>query len=343
MDPLTELQVGNASAVSEMAPDHVVQFYEDERFLYNRVGEFIAKGLAEGGAVLVVATRTHRRGFQRVLRDQFEIDVPQVRSIRQLTFLDAQELLGRIVVNGLPDQELTRTHLGGAIAETIEANPGRPLRTYGEMVDLLWRQGNARAALRLEEIWHALSRTMMFSRLCAYGIAGFARPSEGGGLFELCQRFSRTLPAESYNEAWDETARRQAILGLQQRSSALAAEIEQRKSLEEALRLTLAGRRAVERERAGLQAEIQLLREELERAQAASTRSVESLAELVHDLRAPLNAILGWTQMPGLKASATPEALEVIDRNAEKLSQMIDALLETGQARPGLQQPGLPQ
>lgn len=42
------------------------------------------------------------------------------------------------------------------------------VRAYGEMVALLWDEGNATGALRLEELWDELQRETEFSLLCAY-------------------------------------------------------------------------------------------------------------------------------------------------------------------------------
>ena len=43
---------------------------------------------------------------------------------------------------------------------------------YGEMVGILWSQGHAVAAMRLEELWNELLRELPFSLLCGYLIDG---------------------------------------------------------------------------------------------------------------------------------------------------------------------------
>lgn len=83
-----------------------------------------------------------------------------------------------------------------------------------------------------------------------------------------------------------------------------------------------------------------LLRREQEarrEAEAASRSKDEFLAIVSHELRSPLNAILGWAKL--LRRSAeepkrrydsatTARALEVIERNAQAQSQLIDDLLD---------------
>ncbi|MBV8307412.1 MAG: PAS domain S-box protein, partial [Gammaproteobacteria bacterium] len=83
-------------------------------------------------------------------------------------------------------------------------------------------------------------------------------------------------------------------------------------------------------------------------AQRATRLKDEFLATLSHELRSPLSAILGWTQVL-LKSAAHPgadevkRAIEIIDRNARAQVQLIDDLLDlsrimTGRLRLDLRQ-----
>jgi signal transduction histidine kinase len=66
-------------------------------------------------------------------------------------------------------------------------------------------------------------------------------------------------------------------------------------------------------------------------AQEANRMKDEFLAILSHELRSPLNAILGWTQMLRTRKfgeAATARALETIERNARVQTQLIEDLLD---------------
>ncbi len=92
--------------------------------------------------------------------------------------------------------------------------------------------------------------------------------------------------------------------------------------------------RLADEERLALLARERAARSEAERAARIKDDFVSTLS---HELRTPLNAILGWVgvlrhdQQPGTLA----RALDVIDRNSRRQSQMIDDLLDMGRILSG--------
>jgi PAS domain S-box-containing protein len=88
-----------------------------------------------------------------------------------------------------------------------------------------------------------------------------------------------------------------------------------------------------EKKRAEAEREQLLQREQAARAEAERANRIkdEFLAVLSHELRSPLNPILGWTkllQMRKFDETKTAQALATIERNARVQTQLIDDLLD---------------
>lgn len=87
-------------------------------------------------------------------------------------------------------------------------------------------------------------------------------------------------------------------------------------------------RKQAEKEREQLLAREQAAREE---AEAANRTKDEFLAVLSHELRSPLNPILGWAKLlrtRQLNPTKTAQALETIERNAKLQAQLVEDLLD---------------
>ena len=87
-------------------------------------------------------------------------------------------------------------------------------------------------------------------------------------------------------------------------------------------------RKQAEKEREQLLAREQAAREE---AEAANRTKDEFLAVLSHELRSPLNPILGWSKLlrtRQLNPTKTAQALETIERNAKLQAQLVEDLLD---------------
>jgi signal transduction histidine kinase len=73
-------------------------------------------------------------------------------------------------------------------------------------------------------------------------------------------------------------------------------------------------------------------------AEEANRAKDKFLAMVTHDLRAPLNAILGWTQMlkkEHLDESKVKKAIDVIERNSRAQAKLIEDLLDISRIRAG--------
>jgi hypothetical protein len=174
--------------------DHLVQFYRDEPSLMKTVSRFVREGLMAGQPIVVIATAQHRHALVTSLvadgvpPDHFE-------NSGMLWLFDAREVLDLFMVDGRPDPAKFRQSVGQIIAAARGRREGAHVRAYGEMVDLLWRDGNAEAAIRLETLWNTLASAHRFSLLCGYALGSFYKETSGFDIGDVCNLHTHVLPA----------------------------------------------------------------------------------------------------------------------------------------------------
>jgi PAS domain S-box-containing protein len=213
---------------------HVVQFYEDDAFLAETVATLIGGGIVAGEPVVVIATEAHRAAFCERLRAH-AIDVERACAAGQLVLLDARATLEKLMIGDEPDWDRFRAVIGGVLDEVAGGNKERRVRAYGEMVDLLWRDGNRDGAIRLEEHWNELARAYSFDLLCAYVMDNFYKESDSAQFARICGAHTHARPTERIATV-DDDARLREIALLEQRALALHNEVERRKKTESELR-----------------------------------------------------------------------------------------------------------
>jgi anti-sigma regulatory factor (Ser/Thr protein kinase) len=72
------------------------------------------------------------------------------------------------------------------------------VRVFGEMVALLWQEGNVPAAISLESLWNRLARVQRFSLLCAYPTTSLTDAGDLDAVRQVCNVHSEVLPPASY-------------------------------------------------------------------------------------------------------------------------------------------------
>jgi PAS domain S-box-containing protein/excisionase family DNA binding protein len=212
--------------------EHFVQFYEDDAFLEDSVASYVGTGLENNEGAVVIATREHRVAIAKKLKAR-GIDLNEARARGQYVALDAAETLDRFMVNGMPDPQLFMQVAGRVLRQVLEGR--KRARAFGEMVAILWNEGNKAAAIRLEQLWNELARVHSFALFCAYPMSAFEGDGQADPLKEVCTCHTRVIPAESYASLSRPEDRLAAITLLQQKAQSLSAEIEHRKEVEKAL------------------------------------------------------------------------------------------------------------
>ncbi len=306
-------------AIAPHTRSHSVQFYENDDFLCETVAEFLAAGLRNGQPAVVIATQPHVEGFSICLRG-WGIDLGAEQRRGRVTILDARDTLGAIVVDRLPDGEAFRTVVGGAL-DRSSGNADAVVCAFGEMVSLLWEEGNPEGAIRLESFWNELAESHSFSLVCAYPIRIFASAADADRFLEVCRHHDRVVPTERYTAA-DGDARLLEVSALQQQAQALETEIGFRRELEQRLREALAEQDLL----------LQLEHSARVRAEAANRAKQDFLTVMSHELRTPLNAIAGYAELLemgvcGAVSELQRQHLARIQHSQQRLLGLIDEIL----------------
>jgi PAS domain S-box-containing protein len=217
---------------------HGVQFYGDDAYLLDGLTRFIGGALGAGDSSIVIATSAHREGLSKRL---LACGIDTAVAARQGRFiaLDASETLGKFMVEGWPDGERFHQVVGSVVAQcrlSGRTNQSK-LAAFGEMVALLWAEGKAEAAIRLEQLWNELARVHSFHLHCAYPISYFHDESHAALIEKVCAEHSHVIPDETYTSIQGEDERLRTIALLQQKAQALATEIAERKKAQYELQL----------------------------------------------------------------------------------------------------------
>jgi len=244
---------------------HIVQFYEADGELVEAVSQYMLAGLAAGEPLVIVATPEHREAFTRKLAAK-GFDAAVLVESGRLSLFDARETLAKFMRGDTPDPVLFEEVVGGRLDRIREQQSSSTIRAYGEMVDLLWRDGSSNAALQLEALWNDLGRRRAFSLFCAYVIGNFYHVDGHAGIEAVCAAHSHVLVGEQDPEA------------LRERARVLSREVTERRKLEAALRESLDQRAAAQSQLEALQRIVKAVHSELDLEQVVQRVTDEATA-----------------------------------------------------------------
>jgi hypothetical protein len=165
--------------------EHAVQLFDNVESLAENVLAFASEGWSTNCSVLLVLSEDSRRALGLALRRR---DADEAAADGRLIIKDAAFAVSSFVSRGAIEPLRFERTVGALVAEL--ANRGRPLRIYGEMVDLMAAQGDYRGALQLENLWNDLSRRIPFTLLCGYSSNSFGDPRVALDLHRICRAHS---------------------------------------------------------------------------------------------------------------------------------------------------------
>ena len=154
---------------AEIASRHDVTFYSDDQRFLNELAQFVAGALKSGSSAVIAATESHREGLLSRLRIR-DLDIDAAMERRRYIAVDAAHTLSTFMVNSMPDRGLFMKTFGNLVHSAAKASKSRNshVSVFGECMHLICAEGNAEAAIRMEEFGSELTRTHDADVLCGY-------------------------------------------------------------------------------------------------------------------------------------------------------------------------------
>ena len=106
--------------------------------------------------------------------------------------MDAVDTLSIIMVNDVPESARFLKVIGGLIEEVAKTarNADPRVAFFAESVSLLWQEGKADAAIRLERLWNQLTATHDVDILCGYKIGSAHSVEDDHDFKRICAEHS---------------------------------------------------------------------------------------------------------------------------------------------------------
>ena len=168
---------------------HAVRFYDNETSLCRIVAGFLREGFALGQPALVIATKAHAQGIVVELLAR-QLNVAELVISNELVIVDASDALASFMVDGQPNPQKFFRATKAVLDRVRGGRKHVTIRAYGEMVDVLWKEGRDVAAIQLEMLWNRLARDSEFSLLCGYAMANFI---ESADVKDVCRQHTHLV------------------------------------------------------------------------------------------------------------------------------------------------------
>ncbi len=175
--------------------DHIVAFYDEDADIVDRVVRFVGEGLRADDAAIIIVTPDHRIAIDAGLVAR-GLDLGALRASGRYVPLDALETLASFMSDGLPDPERFHDVVGSVVRAAASAGTG--IRAFGEMVALLWSEGNVAGAIELESTWNELAEQERFVLLCGYPLHTVIERDDLDALTRVCTSHSELVGPGSY-------------------------------------------------------------------------------------------------------------------------------------------------
>ena len=166
---------------------HMVQLFDSDRSAAEGVAQFVREGYWRSEQILVVISGERWNAVAMRL-SALGCPIEDAMRFGRVVVRDVDETLKKFMVHDTLNRRLFAATVGALVQG--QAAFERPLRIYGEMVDVLVSQGNYKAALELEGFWNDLATRHRFTLLCGYTAGHFGDPHNAADLHRICAAHS---------------------------------------------------------------------------------------------------------------------------------------------------------
>ena len=163
-----------------------VEFYSDDAAFVIGFTRFIEAALEAGKAVIVVATESHRKSLLQRLQEHGVDTIAAIEQGRYIS-LDVAETLAIFMVSDLPDPVRFFGVAGDLFTTAARATPGGRVAICGECGSILWAQGNADAAIQMEQLCNQLAKRYDMDILCGFSLSSFYHEEDRQTFEKICR------------------------------------------------------------------------------------------------------------------------------------------------------------
>jgi len=179
-------------------PDgHIVQLYQDPDFYGEAIAHFSAEGIVRGESIILVATAENWKNISgRMTAKGF--DNAELQRRGQLTVLDADLTLPKFIRHNHPDGGIFKDIARATIRKAHADGKYPRVRWWGEMVNVLYVQGNGRGSTRLEELFDEVAHEEQIAIFCSFLMDKYDKNIYDGPLGDVCRTHANLIPTDDY-------------------------------------------------------------------------------------------------------------------------------------------------
>ena len=150
---------------------HEVELRSNALSLWDSLASSLERALRADSAVVLIAEAPNRDAVYRTLQSR-GVDMTRAAADGGSMSLDVAETLATFMVDGRLDEARFWRSVTDVVATALKASTRNDPHVVacGECAPVLWRNGQAAAALRLEQLWDDLANTQNVDIMCGYSL-----------------------------------------------------------------------------------------------------------------------------------------------------------------------------